>query len=185
MLRDIFYNYIPGLLSWLYFRHDIRLIHASDKDIELKAVKTVCILANSELTNLAPLTSMLKAFRDAIDDLKLLVIVDSEDTGNCLEKSSLADSIFVLHDTVKINKALRQIRNEWIDLTISVTYPSYANAKIVFQTGALYSIGFRYDYKTHKDTDFFFTHPIPFAPQKPEVERYLELLHPLGLYRLP
>jgi len=171
-------------LSGLYFHYGIRLIHAVEEDVDAGAVKTVCVLANSELTDIMPLMSMLKALRYAIDGLKLLVVVDSEETKNFVEKSSLVDNIFVLNDTVKKNKVLRQIRNEWIDLTIAATHPSYANAKTAFQTGALYSIGFRYDYRTNRDTDFFFTHPIPFDPQKSEMERYLELIRPLGLYRL-
>ncbi|MFQ6041828.1 MAG: glycosyltransferase family 9 protein [Candidatus Poribacteria bacterium] len=184
MFRDLFYNYIPDLLSNLYFRYGVRLMHAAEEDVDAGDMKTVCVLANSGFTDIMPLMSMLKALRYAIDGLKLLVVVDSEDTKNFLEKSSIADKIFVLNDTVKKNKALRQIRNEWIDLTIAATHPSYANAKTAFQTGAIYSIGFRYDYRTHEDTDFFFTHPIPFDPQKSEMERYLDLIRPLGLYRL-
>ena len=185
MLRDIFYNYIPGFLSGLYFRYGIQLIRAAEEEIGLDAVKRVCVLANSGVGNIMMLMQMLKAIRDAIDGLRLLVVVNSEDTRNLLEKSSLADTIFVLNDTVKKNKVLRQIRNEWLDLTIAATHPSHANAKIAFQTGAAYIIGFRYDYMTHKDTDFFFTHPISSDPQKSEAEQYIDLIRPLGLYRLP
>jgi len=185
MLRDIFYNYIPDLLSGLYFRYGFRLIQTDEEEIDLGAVKRVCVLANSGVDNIMMLMQMLKALRNAIDGLRLLVVVDSEASMNLLEKSSLADKIFVLNDTVRKNKVLRQIRNEWIDLTIAATHPSYANAKIAFQTGAIYSIGFRYDYMHHKDTDFFFTHPISFDPQKSEFEQYLDLIRPLGLYSLP
>ena len=185
MLRDIFYNYIPDLLSDLYFRYGIRLIRAAEEEIDMDAVKRVCVLANSGMGNITMLMQMLKAIRNAIDGLKLSVVVDSEASMNLLEKSSLPDKIFVLNDTVKKNKLLRQIRNEWIDLTIAATQPNYANAKIAFQTGTLYSIGFQYDYTTHQNTDFFFTHPIPFDPQKSEFEQYLDLIRPLGLYRLP
>ena len=185
MLRDIFYNYIPDLLSGLYFRYGIRLMHDTEEEIDWGAVKRVCVLANSEVSNIMMLMQMLKVLRDAIDGLRLLVVVYSEASMNLLEKSSLADKIFVLNDTVKKNKVLRQIRNEWIDLTIAATHPSYANAKIAFQTGAIYSIGFRYDYMTHQNADFFFTHPISFDPQKSEFEQYLDLIRPLGLYRLP
>jgi len=195
MLRDIFYNYIPDLLSGLYFRYGFRLIRAAEEEIDPDAIKKVCVLANSGVDNIIMLTRMLKAIRNAIDGfdtlrtqpkgLRLLVVVDSEDFRNLLEKSLLADKIFVLNDTVKKNKVLRQIRNEWIDLTIAATHPSYANAKIAFQTGAIYSIGFRYDYMTHQNADFFFTHPSSFDPQKSEFEQYLDLIRPLGLYRLP
>ena len=185
MFRDIFYNCIPGFLSGLYFRYGIRLRHAAEEEIDSDAVKRVCVLANSERGDIMLLMQMLKALRDTIDGLRLLVVVDSEDSKKLLEKSSLADKIFVLNDAAKKNKVFRQIRSEWIDLTIAVTNPSYVNAKITFQTGAIYSIGFRYDYMHHKDTDFFFTHPIPFDPQKSEAEQYIDLIRPLGLYRLP
>ena len=181
MLRDIFYNYIPDFLSGLYFRYGIRLIRAAEEEIDLGAVKRVCVLANPGVGNIMMLMQMLKAIRNAIAGLKLSVVVDSEASMNLLEKSSLADKIFLLNDTVRKNKVLRQIRNEWIDLTIAATHPDYANARTAFQTGALYSIGFRYDYMTNKDTDFFFTHPIPFDPQKSESEQYLNLIRPLGL----
>ncbi|MBM3238459.1 hypothetical protein FJZ31_19370 [Candidatus Poribacteria bacterium] len=181
MLRDIFYNYIPDLLSGLYFRCGIRLIRAAKEEIDLGAVKRVCVLANPGMGNILMLIQMLKTLRHAIDVLKLLVVVDSEASMNLLEQSALADKIFVLNDTVRKNKVLRQIRNEWPDLTIAATHPNYANAKIAFQTGAVYNIGFRYDYITHQNSDFFFTHPIPFDPQKPELEQYLDLTRPLGL----
>jgi ADP-heptose:LPS heptosyltransferase len=185
MLRDIFYNYIPDLLSGLYFRYGIRLIRAAKEEIDLGAVKRVCVLANPGVGNIMMLMQMLKAIRNAIDGLKLSVIVDSEASMNLLEKSSLADKIFVLNDTVRKNKVLRQIRNEWPDLTIAATHPDYAHAKTAFQTGAIYSIGFRYDYMTHQNADFFFTHPEPIDSQKSEFEQYLNLIRPLGLYRLP
>lgn len=185
MLRDIFYNYIPDLLSGLYFRYGFRIIRAAEEEIDPDAIKKVCVLANSGVDNIMMLTRMLKAIRNAIDGLRLLVVVDSEDFRSLLEKSLLADKILVLNDTVKKNKVLRQIRNEWIDLTVAATHPSYANAKIAFQTGAIYSIGFRYDYMTHQNVDFLFTHPISFDSQKSELELYLDLIQPLGLYRLP
>jgi len=185
MLRDIFYNYTPNLLSSLYFRYGIRLIRPDEEEIHLGAVKKVCVLANSGTDDITILMRMLKAIHNAIDGLRLIVVVSSGNTKNLLEKNTLADKIFVLNDAVKKNKLLRQIRREWIDLTIAVNHPNYENAKITFQTGATYSIGFQYDYIDHRNADLFFTHPVPFDPQKSELEGYLDLVGPIGLYRLP
>ena len=181
MLRDIFFNYFPNILSYLYFKCGIRLVPVSQEEIDFGGVKRVCVLATSGIGNLVMLTPLLNSLRQAITDVSITLVVASEVAKKLLDGAPLADEIIVMNDKNK-KKALKMVRNNWPDLTIAATHRGYMRAKTAFRTGARYKVGFRYDYMNCEDTDFFFTHPIPYEEDKHEVEQALALLEPLGLY---
>ena len=122
---------------------------------------------------------MLRALRRAIPDGKIILATASELTEDSVD-DTLVDKVFVIDSTNK-GKVYRQIRKEWPDLTIAAIRQGYTSAKEAFCTGARYRIGFRYDHNSRKSTSFFYTHAVPFQPDKHEEKQYLDLLTPLGL----
>jgi len=181
MLRDIFFNYLPNILSNLYFKYGIRLVPVAKEEIDFGGVRRVCILAPSGIGNLVMLTPMLNSLRQAIPDVSITLVVASEAAKTLLDGTPLADEIIVM-DGKKSTKTLKMVRNNWPDLTIAATHRGYMSAKTVFRTGARYKVGFHYDYLARQNTGFFFTHPVSCEEDKHKVEQTLALLEPLGLY---
>ncbi|MBD3181621.1 hypothetical protein GF312_04960 [Candidatus Poribacteria bacterium] len=177
MLRDLFYNYIPDLLGSLYFNFNLNLIPSRDHPLDIQDIKKICILATSGIGNLIMLTPMIRSLRRGISDAKISVLVAPNGARYVLEGGELVDQIFVLDD----KKVFKKIREEWPDLTIAATHRGYMRAKRAFRTGAMYRIGFDYDYEDKTNTSFFLTHTISLDNSKPEVEQGLNLLRPLGV----
>jgi ADP-heptose:LPS heptosyltransferase len=185
MLRDIFYKCFPDLLGGLYFRLGINLVPESKYPIEIGGVKKVCILATSGPDNLTTLTPMIRSLRCAIPDVRITVVVSSDEAKDVIEGGDLADEIVVLdssgQDARAPKRKLKEIRGDWPDLTIDAAHRGFVSAKMAFRTGAMYRLGFRYDHGDKLDTGFLLTHTVPLDKSKSEMEQRLDLVRSLDL----
>jgi len=177
MLRDIFCNHSPDVLGSLYFRLGVNLVPESKHPIDIGGVRRICIFATSGIGNLIMLTPMIRSLRSGIPDARISVAVSPNGAKDVIEGSDLVDEVVVLDSKRK----LKEIRDDWPDLTIAATHRGFMRAKRAFRTGAMYRLGFRYDHEDKLDTGFLFTHAVPLDESKHEVEQGLDLIRSLGL----
>jgi heptosyltransferase-2 len=176
MLRDIFYNHFPDVLSGLYFRLGINLVPEKKYPIDVGGVRKICIFATAGIGNLIMLTPMIRSLRSGIPDARITVVVSCNGARDVIEGSDLADEIVVLDGKRK----LKEIRDNWPELAIAATHRGFMRAKRAFRTGAMYRLGFRYDHEGKSDTGFLFTHAVPLDESKHEVEQGLDLIRSLS-----
>lgn len=172
MLRDIFYNHFPDLLSSLYFRLGINFVPEGKYPIDIGGVKRVCILASSGNT----LIPMIRSLRRGIPDVRITVALPPDAVEDAMEESDQVDEVVVLDG----KRALKEIRDDWPDLVIA-SHRGFMSAKMAFRTGAMYRLGFRYDHEDKLDTGFLFTHSVPLDESKDELEQGLDLIRSLRL----
>jgi ADP-heptose:LPS heptosyltransferase len=177
MLRDIFYNYFPDLLGGLYFRLGINLVPESKYPIDIDGVKKVCILATSGIGNLIMLTPMIRSLRRGLPGARITVVVSPNGAKDVIEGSDLVDEVLVLDS----KRTLKEIRDDWPDLTIAATHRGFIRAKRAFRTGAMYRLGFRYDHEDKLDIGLLFTHTVALDESKHEVEQGLDFIRALRL----
>jgi len=177
MFRDVFYKYFPDLLCGIYFRLGIRLVPEGKYPIDAGGVKKICVFAATDIGNVTALMPMLQSLRHGIPDARITIVVLPNGAKDVIEGSDLVDEIVVLDDGRKI----KNIRDNWPDLTIDAAHEGFTSAKEAFRTGALWKLGFRYDHRNRSNTGFLYTHSVPLDESKHEVEQNLDLIRSLGL----
>jgi ADP-heptose:LPS heptosyltransferase len=177
MLRELYLNYTPSVSGMLYFRLGLNIIPESKYPLDVDGIKRICVMATAGIGNVIMLTPMIKTLRRGIRDGKITVVVATDSAKDVLEGSELVDQVILLNS----KRSYKELRNDWLDLTIAATSRGFLRAKRAFRTGAMYRLGFLYDHEDISDTGLLYTHTVRLDETKHEVEQGLDLIRPLGL----